>query len=57
MWLHEQLERESVVKEQQYLESIGPIGRAFDNHAYFCVTMFTVMNVGMFVGFLIGMML
>lgn len=44
------MDREDRLREQKFLDSIGPIGRLFDDHLYFCV----IMAIGMLAGFLVG---
>ena len=57
MYLEQRLEIEDRERERKFLESLGPVGRLFENNLYFCIVFFILIFAGFNIGFLIGMML
>jgi hypothetical protein len=57
MYLWKKFELEDKQREEKYLASIGQIGRLFDSHIGFCVTISLLMPLGFAIGFGIGSLL
>lgn len=57
MYFHEQIDIEEAERERKYLDSIGMIGRAIDNHWHYLLLLCFICGVGFCIGLGIGLLL